>query len=152
MKSSELFSRLKKDMEKYKSRMEQVKERNNKESNSTRSIMSRYNLENFNEIVNSSFEGPDEEIPEEKLKDFQDRIDHFFSLHFPDDEDFQEFIKAISTYLTFIAKKPLHPPGIVFSNQKDVYKKDNVYHCSGKPIFIKDKFSLCKYCACRSST
>ncbi len=32
----------------------------------------------------------------------------------PDDEEFKEFIKIISLYLTFIEKKPLHPPGNCF--------------------------------------
>lgn len=110
--------------------------------------MSRYNLENFNEILNSSFDKLDEEVDEEKLKDLQNRIDYYFSMYAPDDEDFKEFIKAVSIYLTFIAKKPLHPPGIIFSDGGGVYKKDNVYYCTGKHIFIKDKLSLCKYCVC----
>ena len=111
--------------------------------------MSKYNLENFNEAINSSFEGLDEEVDEKRLKDFQKGIDYYFSLYAPDDEEFKDFIKAISIYLTFIAKKPLHPPGIVFSNGKRVYKKENTYYCTGKNIFMKDKLSLCKYCVCR---
>ncbi len=141
MKSSELFSKLKKDMEKYKSNVKHDEESYNEKNNSINQIMSRNNLKNFNEIVNSSFEGPDEEIDEKKLKDFQGRIDHYFSLYSPGDEEFKKFIKTISIYLTFIAKKPLHPPGIVFSNGCGVYKKDNKYYCTGKPIFIKDKLS-----------
>lgn len=146
MKTSELFLRLKKDMEEYKSRIKQ----DNIKCSSVHQIMSKYNLENFNEIVNSSFEGTDEEIDEEKLKDLQNRIDHYFSLYAPDDEDFKEFIKAISTYLIFIAKKPLHPHGIVFSNGNKVYKKGDVYYCTGKSTFIKDKLSLCKHCICKA--
>jgi uncharacterized protein (UPF0305 family) len=118
-------------------------------TNSISHIMSKYNLNNFNEIMNVSFEGLDNEIPGEKLKDFQDRIDHYFGLYAPNDEEFKEFIKAISLYLTFIAEKPLHPPGVVFSNGKGVYKKQNVYFCTGKSEFIKDNMSLCKYCVCK---
>lgn len=143
MKTSELLLKLKKNMEKYRPKMQ-----DNRKSDSINQIMSKYNLENFNEIMNLSPEEYDEEIDEEKLKDLQDRIDHYFSLYAPDDDDFKEFIKAISIYLTFIAKKPLHPLGIIFSNGKHVYKKDNVYYCTGKSIFIKDKLSLCKYCIC----
>jgi hypothetical protein len=64
-------------MEKYKSKIRHAEENDNEKNNSINQIMSRYNLENFNEILNSSFEGPDKEIDEEKPKDFQDRIDHF---------------------------------------------------------------------------
>lgn len=149
MKSSELFLKLKHDIEQYIPKIKHNYGDVNEYKNSIHRTMSKYNFENFNEIINSSFEELDEEVDEEKLKDFQDRIDHYFSLYTPDDEEFKEFIKTISIYLTFIAKKPLHPPGIVFSNGNTVYKKDNVYYCTGKSVFIKDKLSLCKYCVCR---
>ena len=144
MKTSQLLLKLKGCMEKYKPKMH-----DSGEKDSLNQAMSRYNLENFNEILNSSCNGLDEEIDEEKLKDLQNRIDHYFSLYAPDDEDFKEFIKAISIYLTFIAKKPLHPQGIIFSNDERVYKKDGIYFCTGKRIFMKDKLSLCKYCICK---
>jgi uncharacterized protein (UPF0305 family) len=144
MKTSQLLLKLKKDMKKYKSKM-----LDNGKNDSLNQIMSRYNLENFNAIMNTSLEELNEEVDEEKLKDLQNRIDHYFSLYAPDDEDFKEFINAISIYLTFVAKKPLHPPGIIFSNGKRVYKKDDVYYCTGKSIFIKDELSLCKYCVCK---
>lgn len=162
MKTSQLLLKLKERMEKYKPKME-----DSGEEDSLNQIMSRYNLENFNEILNSSCNGLDEEVDAEELKDLQNRIDHYFSLYTPDDKDFKEFIKAISIYLIFIAKKPLHPPGIVFSNgafkisdfeslqtqpkvmTEGVYEKEGVYYCTGKRIFINDKLSLCKYCVCK---
>jgi uncharacterized protein (UPF0305 family) len=146
MKSSELCLKLKKSMEKYKKK---VKNHNNSFNGNDMSIqraMSKYNLENFNEIINSSCEESDIEINQEELKDLEDGIYNYFSLHAPDDEEFREFIKIISIYLTFIAKKPLHPPGIKFSNETTVYKKGNIYYCTGKSSFIKQKQSLCKYC------
>ena len=76
MKSSELFLRLKKDLEKYRSKVSHNKESDNEKNNSINEIMSRYNLENFNEIINSSFKLSDEEIDEEKLKDFI--LTHFY--------------------------------------------------------------------------
>ena len=147
MKTSQLLLKLKDCMEKYKPEMQ-----DSGEKDSLNRTMSRYNLENFNEILNSSCSGLDAEVDEEKLRDFQNRIDHYFSLYAPDDEDFKEFIKAISIYLVFIAKKPLHPPGIVFSNGERAYKKNKVYYCTGKHIFIKDKQSLCKYCVCNGTS
>ena len=144
MKASKLLLKLKKCMEKYKPKMQ-----DSGEKDSLNQIMSKYNLENFNEIMNFQPDKLDEEIDEVKLNDLKNRIDHYFSLYAPEDNDFKEFIKAISIYLTFIAKKPLHPPGIVFSNDERVYKKDNTYYCTGKRTFIKDNRSLCKYCVCK---
>jgi uncharacterized protein (UPF0305 family) len=60
--------------------------------------------------------------------------------------EFKDFIKIISLYLTYIAKKPLHPTGIIFSNESKVYQKEESYYCTGKAIFLKDKHSLCRYC------
>ncbi|MGZ4856989.1 MAG: DUF2115 family protein [Methanobacteriaceae archaeon] len=70
--------------------------------------------ENFNEIVNLSCEELDDEINQEELNGLEDDINNYFSLYVPDDEEFREFIKIILMYLTFIAKKSLHPLGLNF--------------------------------------
>ncbi len=126
MKSSELFLKLQKSMEQYKSKVK-LNDTFDEKDKSVQYIMSRYNLENFNEIINSSYKELDDEVDEEELKDLENRIDEYFSLYAPDDEEFREFIKKISVYLTFIAKKPLHPPWIKFSKGTMVYKKGDTY-------------------------
>jgi uncharacterized protein (UPF0305 family) len=145
MKNSELFLEIKKDLGRYKFK---VKNNEGLDENidSINLIMSNYNRDNFNEIMNLSLIELDEEIPDEDLNDFKKRIEYFFDLYAPEDKEFKEFIKAISLYLTFIAKKPLHPPGIKFSNGSRVYKNQGFYYCTGKSKFIEDKLSLCKYC------
>jgi len=144
MKSSELLLKIKKDIGPYESKVMTHNE-NMEKTDSINLIMSKYNRENFNEIMNLSPDELDDEINEEELNDFEERIDYFFSLY-ADDEEFKKFVKAISSYLTFIAKKPLHPPGITFSNGSRVYEKQKEYYCTGKNNFIEDKLSLCKYC------
>jgi len=130
MKSSQLFLKIKKDMERCKSKVENKNISENPDSIDF--IMSKYNQDNFNEIMDLSFLELDDEIDEEKLNDFQKRIDYFFSLYSPDDEKFRDFIKAISLYLAFFAKKPLHPPEIKFSDGKGVYKEQDIYYCTEK--------------------
>jgi uncharacterized protein (UPF0305 family) len=112
--------------------------------------MSRYNFENFENLLNSTFKGPDEELDEKKLEDLKKSIDHYFDEYAPDNEEFKEFTKIISIYLTFIEKKPLHPPGIKFSGGATVYERGNSYYCTGRKYFIKESQSLCKYCVCRT--
>jgi len=114
------------------------------------SAMSRYNFENFENLINSTFDLPDEELDITKLEDLKKRIDTYFDKYAPDDELFKEFTKIISLYLTFIEKKPLHPPGIIFSGGDTVYKIGDEYFCSGKKYFKKENQSLCKYCVCRT--
>jgi len=146
MKSSILFLKLQKRMEQYKSKVKHNESSFDEEDMSIQNIMSKYNLETFNEIINSSYPELDNEINEDELKDLENRIDNYFSLYAPDDEEFREFIKIISLYLIFIAKKPLHPLGIKFSNGTTLYKKDDIFYCTGKEVFIKDELSLCKCC------
>ncbi len=149
MKCSELLLRLKGNLEKYESKFTQVVASFDGDNESVEHVMSKYNHDNYFEIMNSSIVGLDDEVSEVELRDLMDRIDNYFSLYASDDVEFREFIKYISIYLTFIAKKPLHPPGIHFSNGTTVYKKDNNYYCTGKRLFIKDEQSLCKYCIAR---
>ncbi len=149
MKSSKLFLKLKIDIKPYKLKIKSNIKFIGGENHSIHLKMLEYNLKNSNEIINSSFEGLDYEVDEKKLDEFKGRIDHYFDLYAPDDEDFKEFIKIISIYLTFIAKKPLHPPGIIFSNGDTVYQSGDSYNCTGKSVFIKDNLALCKYCICK---
>lgn len=149
IKHSKLFSILRTEIEKYQSKIMSNQRLIDLKSNSINDTMSLYNLENFNEIMNSSFTGYDDEVDEKTLDDFIECINQYFDLHTTDDKDFREFIKIISIYLTFIAKKPLHPPGIIFSNGATVFRQNDSYYCTGKDVFINDEFSLCKYCVCR---
>jgi uncharacterized protein (UPF0305 family) len=151
IKSSKLFQKLKKDIKKYQSKVLSNEILLNKKNNSIVAIISAYNLDNFNEIIGSVvIQENDDEINEIELEDFKLSIDHYFSTYAPDDQEFREFIKIISLYLTYIAKKPLHPPGITFSNGSKVYQRDGNYFCTGKSIFIKDKLSLCRYCIAKT--
>lgn len=145
MKTSELLLKLKKEVERYK----EIVKAPEKTDNSINSIMSRYNYENFQEILTSSINREDEDVDDFMVEDLKMRIDHYFSLYAPEDKSFREFIKIISTYLVFVAKKPLHPPGTVFKDGSRVYKGKDRYICTGKRKFMAEELSLCRYCICR---
>ncbi len=156
MKTSQLLEKIKKDLEKYQDIMirESADFKLDELACEFRDIhktMSQYNQDNFQEIMNSSNGDYDGEVDMEDLKDMEARIDHYFQLHGSGDDKFKEFVKGISIYLTFVVSKPLHPPGIIFSNKTTVYENEGIYYCTGKKTFIKDELSLCKYCVCRSS-
>ncbi|MBU4534985.1 MAG: DUF2115 domain-containing protein [Euryarchaeota archaeon] len=148
MKACTLLSQIKTDIKKYHDLLPPPE--NKPHDNSLESILSHYNQENFRKIMDLKCEGLEENINEEALADFKNRIDYFFSIYAPDDLEFREFIKLISIYLSFIAKKPLHPPGTVFDNGKKVYQKGPHFICTGKNIFQKDEESLCKYCVAKN--
>jgi len=110
--------------------------------------MSSYNEENFNSLIEANLSGKDEEIDTNKLKALEESIDHYFDLYAPENIEFKEFIKIISVYLTFIEKRPLHAPGIIFSDGSTVYENKGIYYCTGKKHFITEDHSLCKFCVC----
>lgn len=145
IKQSELILKLKKDIEPYKSKMKP-----NRDLDGIEKAVSDYNLENFKDITNYSMTGKDTDVDVNEIKEINRSIDYFFALYLPDDIELRDFIKLISIFLIFIVQKPLHPPGVKFSNDTTVYKKDNSYYCTGKKYFIKDDFSLCKFCPAKS--
>lgn len=110
--------------------------------------MSSYNQENFKRLTEAILSGKDEEIDTTKLKALEESIDHYFALYAPENNEFKEFIKIISVYLTFIAKMPLHAPGIIFSDGGTVYVNKGIYYCTGKKQFKKEDHSLCNFCVC----
>jgi uncharacterized protein (UPF0305 family) len=144
IKSSELFLKLKQEIERYTSLVKPEK----KIDDELQGKMSDYNLENFKRLTRTSYVGVDDEIDTDKLEDLKHAIDHYFALYAPHDDEFKEFIKIISIYLTFIEKKPLHSPGIVFSGGRTVYQKGKIYYCTGKKYFKKEEESLCNFCVC----
>ena len=148
MKTSLLFQRIKSDLESYREKVKSSPDQGSNSAGDIHDTMSQYNWDNFQEIMNLSPDNFNGEVDVNDLKDMETRIDHYFQLYGSNDDEFKDFIKAISIYLSLIAAKPLHPPGIVFSNKTTVYERDGIYYCTRKKIFIKDELSLCKYCVC----
>ncbi len=146
IRSSKLFIKLKEDIVPYKSKIKPNNKFSAQENSSIHQKMSEYNLENFNLILKSSFDWIDEDVDENKLNDLKESIDHYFKLYAPEDVQFKEFIKIISIFLTFVSKKPLHPPGIIFSNGATVFQNGESFYCSGKKVFRKEDLSLCNFC------
>jgi uncharacterized protein (UPF0305 family) len=119
-------------------------------SNDMISLVTRYDYYTYKEILSRKHTGsPSEIIDDDKVKDFKDRVDYYFEENSPGDNDYRDFIKYISLYLTFIVKKSLHPVGIK-TRDMTVTKENKTYYCTGKKKYIKDKNSLCKYCVSKS--
>lgn len=89
--------------------------------------IAKYDIEIFSELRNRNYVDTLEEIDHEKLEDFILRINQYMNENAPDQTDLKEYIRIISTYLTFIAKKPLHPPGMIFDGNKKIFKKEIQY-------------------------
>lgn len=111
--------------------------------------VTRYDWDIFNEIMNQSCIDVPEEIDPARLEDFTFRINKYMDEHAPNQTDMKEYIRIISTYLSFIAKKPLHPPGMIIIDDLEIFRKGDDYYCPGKSKYMLDDLSLCKYCVCK---
>jgi uncharacterized protein (UPF0305 family) len=111
--------------------------------------IAKYNIGIFSELRNRNYEDTLEEIDHEKLEEFILRINQYMDEKAPNQTDLKEYIRIISTYLTFIAKKPLHPPRMIVDGNKKIFKKGDNYFCPMKSKYILEAMSLCKYCVCK---
>lgn len=118
--------------------------------------VSTYNLNNYNEILNKEILEVDFEISDNIIKLMKNEIKLFFEGCSPESEDsFKKFIESICLYLSLIAKKPLHPVGIDFGENKTVElveKDGNIkYYCDIKKSLKEeaDEYYTCKYCICK---
>ena len=74
-------------------------------------------------------------------------MEHFFIKYPVELKEFEDFITYICLYLTYIAKKPLHPVGFYFSDEKEaIFKENGKYYCSAKSKFINDETAMCHNC------
>ncbi|ACV62473.1 conserved hypothetical protein [Desulfofarcimen acetoxidans DSM 771] len=112
-------------------------------------LVARYNLETFLEIKSRDRIDILEDIDSDTLNDFTFRIEKYMDENAPGLADLKTYILIVSTYLAFIVKKPLHPPGMLFVGGQKIVEKDNKFYCPMKNKQLRTAFSLCKYCASR---
>jgi hypothetical protein len=107
-----------------------------------------YNNAVFKELLAGGDIGPGIPVDESRLADFQARIDRYMHDYGPGDQDFKTYARIVSTYLAFIVRRPLHPPGMVIYNGKAIKISDGHWRCPGKKAHVREPWSLCKYCVC----
>jgi uncharacterized protein (UPF0305 family) len=108
-------------------------------------LLSIYNYETFLELYRSSPAGEPMPVNEKKLREMEADLDRYLAKHMPGEDDYKRFIRIVSVYLTFIARKPLHPPGMFNANGQAVYK-DGKTVCPLRSEEITKPSSLCRFC------
>jgi uncharacterized protein (UPF0305 family) len=156
--SCELLLLLKKEAANISS--EYLRRINEKETDGTQSprgslqynieCLARYNRKKFTELKDRDCPDISEEIDIRKLEDFTFRINKYMDENAPRQRDLKEYTHIISTYLTFIAKEPLHPPGMYVNENQTIFENGGIYYCPAKSKHILEEMSLCKYCVCRA--
>jgi uncharacterized protein (UPF0305 family) len=104
-----------------------------------------YNYETFLELHRISPGSESMPVNEKKLWEMEAELDHYMVKYMPGEEEYKCFIRIVSVYLTFIAQKPLHPPGMFNKNGQASYK-DGVAVCPLRAGEIMKPGSLCRFC------
>ncbi len=109
-------------------------------------MIASYDLQALIEIRNGDPPETVEEVDTGQLDDFRSRIDSYMDQYAPGQPDLRRYIRAVSTYLAFIAGKPLHPPGMVTAGGQSIVGRGGDYFCPMKRRQLHEHLSLCQYC------
>lgn len=86
-----------------------------------------------------------ETVSVEKVNALRFAVMQYMEEHAPGDALFVNMVCILSVYLTFIAKLPLHPPGMFHPEGKAEYAQGRVV-CPVRRIEIGNTGSLCRFC------
>ncbi len=153
MNASGLLSRIRSDLgnlSEYIARIERERQAGGKDPSRVPSILGDYNYATYTEICHRYEVSPDFRIDPTTVEELENTLDKYFDTYAHGKTDLKRYVSNVSLYLTFIAKRPLHPPGVQFSDEIRIVKKGDYYYCSGKKWFLDDPSSICRYCVCRS--
>ncbi len=112
--------------------------------------MSKYDHDIFMEILSLDHVESGHRIDRHDLEDFTLKIEQYMDTQAPGQDQLKKYVRIISTYLVFVAKRPLHSSDIAFFDNRKIVKENNAYYCPAKNVYIKEKDSLCVYCICRA--
>ncbi|MDI9645988.1 MAG: DUF2115 family protein [Archaeoglobales archaeon] len=105
--------------------------------------MLKYLLLNLKELTNTCNVCP-EDLDEKKFREFIKKINENSKF-----DAFKKISLVVLPYLAFIAKKPIHPPEMIFPGGKKIKKAENRYFCPVKNKQI-NPYSFCEFCVCEA--
>jgi uncharacterized protein (UPF0305 family) len=104
-----------------------------------------YNYEAFLELHRAPPDSESMPVNEKELREMEAGLEHYMAKYMPGEKDYKHFIRIVSIYLTFIAKKPLHPPGMFDESGQATYK-NGMAVCPLRAEEIMKPGSLCRFC------
>lgn len=111
----------------------------------------KYIFDTLAEIKNKTSVDEVEHIDENEYHALIDRINYLNENYKLGHEVFKRLMKIISSYLIFIAKKPVHPVGLIFPGGFRIIEKNGVYYCPVKNKQSGIEYSLCEFCVCKDT-
>jgi uncharacterized protein (UPF0305 family) len=108
--------------------------------------LSKYNIETMLELKNMILATDENNsIDDMSVQILKSAVDAYMDKYAEGQKELKAYIRIIAVYLTFIAKKPLHPAGIFDREGKALYRNGKVV-CPLKNQEINKPDSLCRFC------
>ncbi len=89
------------------------------------------------------------DIDLEVFNEFTLLLTQYLADNAPGQENLQRYVRLTATYLIFIARKPLHPPGLLFADGQRLTAHGNTFYCPVKSRQLPGVPSVCQYCVSR---
>lgn len=150
MYASELLSRIRRNLDTipdYLARIERERLAKKEDPPGVLTLLGDYNYATYTEIRDRDFVKPNFPLDPGAVRECEEALDRYLDRYAPDNSDLKRYVTAISLYLVFIARMPLHPPGVGFLQEIRVTKKED-YYCTGKRRYRDDPAAICRFCVC----
>ncbi len=98
------------------------------------------------EIIRTPSIDTTESIDDRDLEQLMEKIERV------EEEPAKTFLSVVVPYLVFIAKKPIHPTGMMFPGGEKIICKDGIYYCPAKDIQSGIDLALCDACIALDSS
>ena len=115
------------DIPGYIAEIERARRSSDGRSAATLRHLGDYNYSAYREILDLDGTAPDFEIDPLVVEEFERTLHRYLDTYAPGREDLKKYIVGVSLYLTFIAKRPLHPPGVPFSDEIRVERQGDFF-------------------------
>ena len=153
MYASALLSRIRRDLDtipEYTARIGQERQEKRVGPPDVVSLLGDYNYATYTGIRGQNTVEPDFPLDPVRVNACEEALHRYLDRYAPGNRELKTYVTAISLYLAFIARRPLHPPGVELSQGIRITKREDAYLCTGKARYLRDPDSLCRFCICRS--
>jgi uncharacterized protein (UPF0305 family) len=108
--------------------------------------LSEHNIRTMLELKNKTLAADENEsIDGVDVRMLESAIDAYMDQYAEGEKELRTYIRTIAVYLTFIAKRPLHPVGL-FDMEGKVLYRDGKAVCPLRKREMNEPGSLCRFC------
>lgn len=115
--------------------------------------MRRYNYEAYLEITDPETIVDVADVDNDAVVEFESILDAYMEAYAPNRPNLTKYIRLVSLYLAFVAKRPLHPPSITVPKpSRGIHSKITHYCVAGRDDDLDERFPICRYCVAYSKS